>query len=143
MWKTIVFCLNSVRKLFSFLPTPIITSDYFDKMLTDASVNTLFVNLLYVNKPAGREIIRRIHPEQLVVYHIPFEKGRHHAFSAHRTERLEKVRGYPPENNFAARRNAGNRTRLKSVYRLERQPTGCLSFLLDFSETFYKILMDS
>lgn len=68
------FLLELGQKNLFFLADADYNVDYFDEMLTDVSVNTLFVNLLYVNKPAGREIIRRIHPEQLIVYHIPFEK---------------------------------------------------------------------
>jgi len=47
---------------------------YFETQLGDTSIDALFVNLLYVNKAPGREIIQKLNPQHLIVYHIPFEK---------------------------------------------------------------------
>lgn len=48
-------------------------SDYFDYVLMGSKVDTLLVNPLYINNPLGRNVITRINPSQLVVYHIPFK----------------------------------------------------------------------
>ncbi|MCX7614458.1 MAG: MBL fold metallo-hydrolase [Clostridiales bacterium] len=68
------FLIELNKKNLLFLADADYNVDYFEKMLAGIHIDTLFVNLLYVNKPAGREIISMIQPEQLVVYHIPFEK---------------------------------------------------------------------
>ena len=68
------FLLELGGKCLFFLADADYNIDYFDEMLSGASVDTLFVNLLYVNKPVGREIIKKINPACLIVYHIPFEK---------------------------------------------------------------------
>jgi L-ascorbate metabolism protein UlaG (beta-lactamase superfamily) len=49
-------------------------AQYFSKMLAGESIEVAFINPMFLNKHAGREVITQaLKPEKLVVYHIPFE----------------------------------------------------------------------
>lgn len=47
--------------------------DYFGYILMGSRVDTLLVNPLYINNPLGRNVVAKINPSQLIIYHIPFK----------------------------------------------------------------------
>ncbi|MBS7527138.1 MBL fold metallo-hydrolase [Fusibacter paucivorans] len=46
---------------------------YFKEMLSGEMIDTLFVNPMFVRLVSGRKVVEAINPQQLIVYHIPFE----------------------------------------------------------------------
>lgn len=44
-----------------------------ETMLSNKKINILIVNFLFLNNRKGRELIKKINPEELFIYHLPFE----------------------------------------------------------------------
>lgn len=46
--------------------------DYFSGVLPGVSIDTVITNPLFLNRPAGRQVLQMLRPEKIVVDHIPF-----------------------------------------------------------------------
>lgn len=72
-------------------------ADYFSKMLAGESIEVAFINPLFLNQLAGREVITRaLRPEKLVVYHIPFEDRNRPGFRRLVSRDIEKYQNSLP-----------------------------------------------
>lgn len=54
---------------------------YFAEMLAGETINVALVNPMFINRYAGRAVIgQALKPQQIIVYHIPFEDHSRHGF---------------------------------------------------------------
>ncbi|MDD2458528.1 MAG: MBL fold metallo-hydrolase [Eubacteriales bacterium] len=54
---------------------------YFAKMLAGETIDVALVNPMFINRYAGRAVIgQALKPQQIIVYHIPFEDHSRHGF---------------------------------------------------------------
>lgn len=69
------FLLNIHGKNFLFLADADYDVAYLKTLIHTTDIHTVFINPLFLNKSAGREVLlNAIKPENIVVYHIPFEE---------------------------------------------------------------------
>lgn len=72
-------------------------SNYFSKMLPDDTIETAFVNPLFLSIGGGRDVITHaLKPEKLVVYHIPFEDKDPAGFRKLTMRNIERYRSSLP-----------------------------------------------
>lgn len=70
---------------------------YYQKVLGNIKIDVLFVNPLYLNKAEGRAAIKEIHPDKVVVYHMPFIQDDHLNFRKVVKKDKEKYSSTLPE----------------------------------------------